>query len=140
VDALPLTPNGKVDRRALPAPSRARARVAAARPTGPANEVEATIAAVWQEILNLPQIDTHANLFDLGASSLLMMQSTGKLAAALGRSLSLVEMFRFTTVSALAAYVTRTSVEAPSFQEGQDRARTRKDALARRRELRQDTR
>ena len=69
-----------------------------------------------------------------------MVQSTAKLEAALGASLSLVEMFRFTTVSSLAAYVTRTSGEALSFQEGQDRARTRKDAMARRRELRQDSR
>ena len=35
VDALALTPNGKIDRRALPAPSRARAREAAKNTPGP---------------------------------------------------------------------------------------------------------
>jgi acyl carrier protein len=140
VDAFALTPNGKIDRRALPAPSRARARGATEGYRAPADEVEAKIAAVWQELLNLERISTHDNLFDLGANSLLMMQSIGKLATALGKDLSLVEMFRFTTVSSLATYVSRTSNEAPSFQEGQDRARTRKDAMIRRRELRQDSR
>ena len=50
MDALALTPNGKIDRRALPAPSRARARGPRRAYTGPANEVEAKIAAVWQEL------------------------------------------------------------------------------------------
>ena len=134
VDALPRTPNGKIDRQSLPAPD--RARQAAAKYTAPANEVEAKIASIWQEILNLEQVGTHDNFFDLGANSLLMMQANGKLRAALGTSLSLVEMFRFTTVSSLAAHLSKPAAEAPSFQGSQDRARTRIDAVQRLRELR----
>lgn len=138
VDALSRTPNGKIDRRSLPAPD--RSRKATAKYTPPSNDIEARIAAVWQDILNLEQIGAHDNFFDLGANSLLMMQANNKLSAALGTTLSLVEMFRFTSVSSLAAHVGKMSPEGPSFQESQDRARARSGAIQRRRELRQSSR
>ena len=139
LDALPLTPNGKINRKALPAPDRTRQESAAAY-TAPQNEVERVIASVWGELLNLDQVGTHDNFFDLGANSLLMVQANGKLRRALETSVSLVDMFRFPTVSLLAKHLSQGSDGDPALQQGQDRAQVRKDAMARRRQARQNVR
>ncbi len=146
LEALPLTPNGKTDRKALPAPDRAR-HEATATYAAPAGEIERTIAGVWQELLNLEQVGAGDNFFDLGANSLLMVQANGKLKVALQKPLSLVDMFRFPTVSALAAFLSKDADAQPgegdsasTARASQDRAQTRKDAMQRRRELRQGSR
>ena len=132
--ALPLTPNGKIDRRALPPPGPPGAAPAAyAAPVGPAEE---TVAAVWREILGLEQVGRNDNVFDLGANSLLVMQASGKLRRRLGRELSLVEMFRFKTVSSLAAHLDGPPAEDASIRESRDRAAVRAEAMQQRRGLR----
>ncbi|HEX6289409.1 MAG TPA: amino acid adenylation domain-containing protein [Herpetosiphonaceae bacterium] len=102
LDALPLLPNGKIDRRALPAPEELRPSGAAPH-AAPRTELEQTIAAVWQAVLHVEQIGAHDNFFDLGGHSLRMLQVQGKLRAALNREISMVDLFRYPTVSALAA-------------------------------------
>ena len=104
LDKLPLTPNAKLDRRALPAPEcltdeRGESYVA------PASEVEAAIAAVWSEVLKLDRVGRHDNFFDLGGHSLLIAKVHGKLVAATGAKLSFVDLFKYPTVSSLAAYI-----------------------------------
>ena len=81
MDALPLTPNGKIDRRALPpplAPDRRATRVA------PRTPMEQTVAAVWQEVLGLPEVSVHDNFFEIGGHSLLAMQAVRLLEARSG--------------------------------------------------------
>jgi len=136
LDALPLTPNGKINRKALPAPERSRGGSAATYTT-PQNEVERVIASIWGELLNLDQVGTHDNFFDIGGNSLLMVQANGKLRRALETTVSLVDMFRFPTVSLLAKHLSQGSDGDAALQQGQDRAQVRKDAMARRRQARQ---
>ena len=104
LEAMPLTPNGKVNRKALPAPDRSR-HESEVEFVAPSSDIERTISGVWQELLGLDQVSTQGNLFDLGANSLLMVQANSRLAVALGRELSLVEMFRFPSIGALAAHL-----------------------------------
>ena len=86
---------------------------------------------VWQEMLRLEQIGTRDNLFDLGANSFLMVQANGRLRAALGKPVSLVDMFRFPTIGALAAHLgDAASDQDDAAEEGQQRAAARKDAMA----------
>jgi SAM-dependent methyltransferase len=138
LDALPLTANGKVNRKALPAPDRDR-KEAATVYVAPASDLERVIGDVWQQLLGLSQVSTHDNLFELGANSLLMVQANGRLKAALGRDLSLVEMFRFPSISTLAGHLATASADGapPAGSEaadhGQSRGRERRDALLRRR-------
>ena len=137
LDAMPLTPNGKIDRKALPAPTIARAPVAS-RPTfTPAtNETERTISKVLQELLGLERVGTHDNFFDLGANSLMMMQANSRLRAALGVPLSLVQMFEHPTIASLAEHLaaaSRGDVGSASAAAGQDRAQARRDAMEQRR-------
>ncbi|QIH08992.1 amino acid adenylation domain-containing protein [Pseudomonas sp. BIOMIG1BAC] len=72
LDSLPLTTNGKLDRKALPAPdSQAVARRDYEAPQG---DVEQSIARIWQELLQLPQVGRQDNFFELGGHSLLAVK------------------------------------------------------------------
>ena len=140
LDALPRTPNGKIDRKALPAPDRARSE-STADYAAPKSEVERAIASVWQDMLSLDAVGADHNFFDLGANSLMMVQANGRLRAALGKPVSLVDMFRFPTVRALAAHLADGNVEdAAALKQSHDRAQTRKDAMQRRQQVRQNVR
>jgi aryl carrier-like protein len=139
LDALPLTANGKIDRKALPAPDRDRQEAATVY-IAPASDLERTIGEVWQQLLGLAQVSAQDNLFDLGANSLLMVQANGRLKAALGRDLTLVDMFRFPSISTLAAHLATASAadgtsaaKSEAADHGQSRGQQRRDALLRRR-------
>ena len=73
LETLPLTPNGKVDRRALPPPSQTRTETQASS-NPPTTISELFIAGIWQELLQVNQINVFDNFFDLGGHSLLAMQ------------------------------------------------------------------
>ncbi len=109
--ALPLSPNGKVDVRALPAPERVRPELAAAY-AAPKSELERIIAAVWREALGVETVGIHDNFFDLGGHSLLLAKVHARLKEVLGRELSLVDLFKNPTVSALAAALSRPAVRS----------------------------
>ena len=104
LDALPRTPNGKIDRNALPAPDRSRVEDAETL-VAAEGDLEETIATIWQDILSLDAVGVETNLFDLGANSLMMVRASSRLGEALGRKVSLVEMFGYPTVRSLAAHL-----------------------------------
>jgi natural product biosynthesis luciferase-like monooxygenase protein len=135
LDALPRTPNGKVDWKALPAPcSAVRDRPAVAPPR---NETERVIAEVWKKLLNLESVALDDNFFDLGANSLTMVQANSQLREQLNRPLTLVDLFRFPTVSSLAAHLSQSEEAMPELQDSQVRGRKRLDAMLRRMHARQ---
>jgi amino acid adenylation domain-containing protein len=131
LEALPLTPNGKINRRALPAPDGVR------QPdetyVQPRTDTERRIAAIWCEVLGVQTVGVEDNFFDLGGHSLLVVKLHGRLRAELGGELTVVDIFRFPTVAALAKQFTQ--AEAPEvFADGvRDRARLQREAMARRR-------
>ncbi len=69
LDAMPLSPSGKLDRRALPEPVwQTREHVE------PETPLQQQIAAIWREVLGLPQIGLRDDFFALGGHSLLATQ------------------------------------------------------------------
>lgn len=136
--AFPLTPNGKIDRRALPAPERPRVAAPFVAPFGApveGSELERTIAAVFAEALNVESVALHDNFFDLGAHSLLMVQVHSQLQETLDRKFPLIHLFRFPTVSALAAHLAPASEDSPAAR-GDDRADLRRTSMSRRQQIR----
>ncbi|HET7460394.1 MAG TPA: amino acid adenylation domain-containing protein [Longimicrobium sp.] len=109
LDALPLTPNGKLDRKALPAPggSSFATRVYEA----PRTEAERKVAAVWAGVLGVENVGAHDRFFDLGGHSLLLVRVQARLREAFGQAVPITHLFRYLTVSALAA-----ALEAPAPQ------------------------
>ncbi len=126
--ALPLGPSGKVDPRRLPPPPAERPELSAVF-TAPRSELERRIAAVWQEALGLPSVGIHDNFFDLGGHSLLLAKVHAALKRDLGRELSLVDLFRYPTVAALAQALAAGEGGAPAAAPARAAApRPRKDA------------
>ncbi|MFF0568380.1 amino acid adenylation domain-containing protein [Streptomyces sp. NPDC004041] len=105
LDALPLTPNGKLDRRALPAPQAARRTGAAL--AAPETATQQVLAAIWADILNLPEVGVDDDFFDLGGHSLLATQviarARKRLPEAGARPVSVMDLFTSRTVRELAA-------------------------------------
>lgn len=135
MEALPRTPHGKVDRRALPAPE---GQVAHAPATPPQTRTESVLAAIWQELLQVDRVNVHDNFFELGGHSLLLIQVRDRLQAHLGQTVSMVELFQYPTIRALAEHMD--GVSRPLAAPGAERARLRLErqaAAQERRERRQ---
>jgi epothilone synthetase B len=98
-DAFPLTANGKIDRRALSeaAPERL-ANVA----SGPASEVETRLAAILAELLGVESVGVHTQFFELGASSVTLVQFRNRLRQEWDREIPMAEMFSRSSVHLLA--------------------------------------
>jgi amino acid adenylation domain-containing protein len=103
MDALPLSPNGKVDRLRLPAPGEQER--AAARENRPRTATEETIARVWEEVLGVAHVGLDENFFEIGGHSLLLARLQERLRGALGREVTIVDVFQHPTVEALAAHL-----------------------------------
>ncbi len=131
------TPNGKIDRKALPTPE-SHAPKAQAEFVAPQSDLQAQIAAVWQDVLKLPQVGISDNFFDLGGHSLLAVQAHRRLREALQRELSITDIFRFPTIAGLAQYLGG-EVETGA-KEGAERAQGRRAAMQKRAQLRSGSR
>jgi len=141
LDELPLTPNGKVNRRVLPEPSSLH-QEAAFPYVPPRTEMERIIAAIWQEVFRAEKLSVHSNFFDLGGHSLTLVRVHSMLHDRLNKEISMLDMFRYPTISSLSDYlsqeqVARTEVELPRYQQIYDRAEKQKDALSRRKQAMQ---
>jgi amino acid adenylation domain-containing protein len=98
--SLPLNPNGKVDRAALPAPESAAERPA---PVAPRTPLEASLAAIWAEILQVGDVGVDDDFFALGGHSLLAARVIARIHEVLERRLPPRALFEAPTVERLAA-------------------------------------
>jgi nonribosomal peptide synthetase DhbF len=99
----------------------------------PRNEHERTIAAIWRELLALPEVSVNRNFFELGGHSLLLARVRARLREAFGRDVPILEMFRHPTVSALAAHLGQSEEPASGRVAIDERAAKQLAARARRR-------
>lgn len=105
LDTLPLAASGKVDRTALPVPPpRSLGDFAA-----PVTREEADIAALWQNILGHPRVGLDDNFFDLGGTSLALIQAHSRLTADLHLDLSVLDLFEHPTIRSLARRISHAS-------------------------------
>ncbi|MCD0449115.1 amino acid adenylation domain-containing protein [Actinocorallia sp. API 0066] len=111
--ALPLTPNGKLDRRALPEPDWT-ARGASAPPRTPA---EHAVAAIFAELLGLPEVGAHDSFFELGGDSISAIQLVNRARRA-GLTLTPRDVFRLRTVASLAAAGSAAAPDAVAHDPG----------------------
>ncbi|WP_354644170.1 amino acid adenylation domain-containing protein [Kitasatospora camelliae] len=111
VDTLPRTSTGKLDRNALPDPLALALAQQGPAESAPATPAEATVAALWAELLGLPAIGVHDDFFALGGHSLLAARAATRIREALGVELPLGWIFESPTVAALC---TRLGEAAPA--------------------------
>jgi acyl carrier protein len=135
LEAFPLLPNGKVNRKILPKPTglypvQERSFVA------PQSALEQRIAEVWKEALQLDRVGVYDNFFDLGGHSLLMIRLHSKLSEVIRADLSLMDLFRFPTISSLAEYLAWEEPAAPSFEKIEERSQRQREAKQQRQRMR----
>jgi acyl carrier protein len=121
LDRLPLTPSGKVDRRALPAPDRAR-RELERELVAPRNDTETRIAAIWRDVVGLDRVGVTENFFELGGHSLLLPQVVHRLRAAFQLEVPLRALFDEPTVEGLAITIQELLLEEIERQLGEEEA------------------
>jgi amino acid adenylation domain-containing protein/non-ribosomal peptide synthase protein (TIGR01720 family) len=110
VETIPLTPAGKVDYKALAAAATSLA--AGVEYVAPENEMEKTIAAVWQEVLGLEKVGVNDNFFDIGGNSIKAISLNSKLNHVLEREISIAALFEHVTISSFVRYLDREESEA----------------------------
>ncbi|MDP3560888.1 MAG: amino acid adenylation domain-containing protein [Legionellaceae bacterium] len=98
LETFPLTINGKLDRKALPLPdftSNQKNYIA------PRNNLESTLAQVWQSVLNLDKIGIHDDFFRLGGDSIQSIQVSARLQRE-GIAIHVKDIFTSRTIQQLA--------------------------------------
>ncbi|MGD2116438.1 MAG: AMP-binding protein, partial [Acidobacteriota bacterium] len=133
LDELPLTAVGKVDRKALPSPEEIRPerRKQSARPA--AGAMEKAVAQAWSDVLEVgaDDVGVEDNFFDLGGSSVHIVQVHRRLEEELGRELPLNALFRHSTISSLARFLEDGGADAAAVDEGLERGEARERARRR---------
>ncbi|MFC4493028.1 amino acid adenylation domain-containing protein [Streptomyces ovatisporus] len=104
---LPLTANGKLDRAALPSPASAArtARRAAGGDQQLHSPEERQLAALYCELLDVPQAGPADGFFDLGGDSLRATRLVSRVRSELHAGIDVRDVFEYPTVAALAARV-----------------------------------
>jgi natural product biosynthesis luciferase-like monooxygenase protein len=135
LQALPLTPNGKVDRKSLAAASRSAAGMPlpskVKSPALPPGNAEQLVLDIWRRALGVEEIGLRDNFFDIGGHSLLVVQVLKELREKAGRPIQMTDLFRYTTVEALARFLGEGPPAAPAVATGRDRANARRLARTR---------
>jgi hypothetical protein len=126
MDALPLNSSGKLDRKALPAP----VAEGCGHSLRPETGLEAQIAGIWQEVLELEAVGVEDNFFDLGGHSLLLLRLQSRLAAGLAREVPVVDLFQYPTVRAFARAL-HADGRGGAARAGEERVGVRQAARAR---------
>lgn len=96
---LPLTPNNKIDRKAL---SERKDDLKSNRLSVsvllPENPVQKDVLKIWREILKIDDIGINDNFFDMGGSSILLMQMHERLNQEYPNGLNITELFGYPTI------------------------------------------
>jgi amino acid adenylation domain-containing protein/thioester reductase-like protein len=100
LEKFPLTSNGKLDRKALPEPD--EASIVRKEYIAPRDEIERTIALIFQETLKIEKVGLDDNFFDLGVNSIMLIKIQGKLFDK-NLGLTLQDYYRYPTVREIAA-------------------------------------
>ncbi|SAL59842.1 non-ribosomal peptide synthetase [Caballeronia humi] len=126
--ALPTTTNGKVDFDALTIPT--FDRLGTTTPYfAPRTPEEASLAATWREILQVPSIGIADNFFELGGDSLKAIRVAARAATALC-ALTAADVLRHPTIAGLAEHARQVrAIPAPSVADSRPVDKTRSDPV-----------
>ena len=117
LEQFPKTANGKTDKRALPEPE--IANYESKEYIAPKNETEQKLKTIWQDILELDNVSTNFDFFDLGGHSLDVTRIRSRIKAELAVDLSVHTLFDVTTISGIAEIIT-TAIQPGSTEGGSE--------------------
>ena len=104
VSGLPLTPNRKIDRDALLRPEQEEASEGlSVEVTPPVGEIQVKLAAIWKEVLRIPNVGVDQNFFDLGGHSLMVARLIRAVEAEFRHRLFMSSVFQAPTIRGMSA-------------------------------------
>ncbi|MER6053455.1 SDR family NAD(P)-dependent oxidoreductase, partial [Streptomyces sp. NPDC001793] len=68
-------------------------------------EIEDTLTDIWRNLFGRAQIDPHANFFEMGGDSLLLIEAGRQIKEQLHAALSVADLFTYPTIARLAAHL-----------------------------------
>ncbi|MFD2679426.1 amino acid adenylation domain-containing protein [Bacillus seohaeanensis] len=103
MDKFPLTSNGKIDRAKLPAPK--KQDLGLGEYVSPRNDLEETLASIWEDVLDIEKIGIYDHFFELGGHSLLATQVISRIFKKLKKRITIQELFESPTIAKLAKHL-----------------------------------
>jgi amino acid adenylation domain-containing protein len=127
LDSFPLSPTGKVDRARLPAVIPAHTDI---RGRAPLNATEAALRDIWRKVLGTQAVGVDDNFFDLGGTSLGLMEVHANIKRSMTSDITVVEMFQYPRISALAERMTRKEPARVATRGVRDHSRSEDNLIA----------
>jgi natural product biosynthesis luciferase-like monooxygenase protein len=104
IENMPLTHNGKINKKGLVALD-LEDETTDPDYMAPRNNTEQELAAIWQTILNKKQVGVKDKFFDIGGNSLNVVQLSRMLKQNMDVTISILDLFKYTTIGDLAAVI-----------------------------------
>lgn len=101
----------------------------------PRNNVEQSIAGIWQDVLRLEKMSINVNFFDLGGHSLLLVQVYNRLLEVTDRKISITDLFRFPTIKKLADFLSQSENKESATEKMHNRVKGHNETIIKRQEL-----
>jgi acyl transferase domain-containing protein/acyl carrier protein len=83
----------------------------------PANQIEQTIAVIWQELFGIERVGVHDNFFDLGGNSLAGIQLMSRLRKVFMAEIPMNALFESPTIAGLAGVVAEINLKEKELEE-----------------------
>ena len=109
VKEFPKTLNGKIDRKALLESS--TQKINSSTYTTPRTASEKTIATIWEECLELNEVDVKSNFFEIGGHSLVAVRVMSLLEKETGKRLPLSALMIYPTIEKLANFIDQKDIK-----------------------------
>jgi thioesterase domain-containing protein/non-ribosomal peptide synthetase component F/acyl carrier protein len=105
VQTIPRRADGTADFGLMPSPGSPKPSNSATEYVPPRDELETSLVAIWEEVLNVRPIGIRTRFFDLGGYSLMIVRLFARINKALGTSIPITTIFNAPTVEQLADIV-----------------------------------
>jgi amino acid adenylation domain-containing protein/non-ribosomal peptide synthase protein (TIGR01720 family) len=100
LDYFPILANGKIDKKALPDPDGQTLQTDSY--VAPRNDVERTLAGIWETLLGVERVGINDNFFALGGDSIITIQVVSRVRRS-GYELQVGDLFDYQTIALLYA-------------------------------------
>jgi len=119
LETVPLTPTGKVDRKSLDAHG---TKLGTGKGYIPAsNQTEKILTETWKRVLNLEKIGIDDNFFDLGGSSMDVINLNDELKKTFPKNIPVTAIFNYLTIRTFARFLDQQAAPAAVIEKKMDR-------------------
>ena len=104
-ESFPVSANGKIDRIKLADSKGVSLRASKAAYIAPENVIEQEVANIVQKLLGIEKVSVKDIFFEIGATSMHLVRLQNKLNDTFEKTISIVDIFEYPTISSLASFI-----------------------------------